>query len=135
MINLEYSLSLYQVVYKDRTRIISNPTQFPDVQDPRTQVVEVQEPMVKASIIVPHGTPGHHPIWFLLICTTDYLGEMIDLCTSHRAEELDHKFLDVSVASSRIMISCIIPLSEIVTDFFDKLKSRSSGFASFELSV
>ncbi|KAF8512280.1 P-loop containing nucleoside triphosphate hydrolase protein [Gautieria morchelliformis] len=106
----------YKIVYKDRTRIISNPTEFPDVQDPRTQVVEVQEPMVKASIIVPH----------------DYLGEMIDLCTSHRAEELDHKFLDVSVASSRIMISCIIPLSEIVTDFFDKLKSRSSGFASFD---
>lgn len=73
--------------------------------------------------------------WFVLIDPEDYLGEMIDLCTSHRAEELDHKFLDISATSSRIMISCTIPLSEIVTDFFDKLKSRSSGFASFELSV
>jgi translation factor GUF1, mitochondrial len=71
----------------------------------------------------------------ICIYTKDYLGEMIDLCTSHRAEELDHKFLDVSATSSRIMISCTIPLSEIVTDFFDKLKSRSSGFASFELSL
>lgn len=71
----------------------------------------------------------------VFIPNVDYLGEMIDLCTSHRAEELDHKFLDVSATSSRIMISCTIPLSEIVTDFFDKLKSRSSGYASFELSV
>lgn len=71
----------------------------------------------------------------MLIPAVVYLGEMIDLCTSHRAEELDHRFLDVSATSSRIMISCTIPLSEIVTDFFDKLKSRSSGFASFELSV
>jgi len=96
--------------------VISNPTEFPDVDDTRTHVVEVQEPMVKASIIVPH----------------DYLGEMMDLCSSHRAEDLDHKFLDVSLTSARIMISCTIPLSEIVTDFFDKLKSRSSGFASLD---
>ncbi|KAI0063422.1 GTP-binding protein lepa [Artomyces pyxidatus] len=107
----------YKVIYRDRTVIISNPTDFPDVSDPSTQVREVHEPVVKASIIVPE----------------DYLGEMMDLCFSHRAEELDHRYLDVSGAgSARAILTCTMPLSEIVTDFFDKLKSRSSGFASFD---
>lgn len=57
---------------------------------------------------------------------------MMDLCFSHRAEDFDHKYLDTSGASSRVILTCTMPLSEIVTDFFDKLKSRSSGFASFE---
>jgi translation elongation factor EF-4 len=57
----------------------------------------------------------------------------MDLCYSHRAEELDHRYLDTaSAASARTILTCIIPLSEIVTDFFSQLKSRSSGFASFE---
>ena len=57
----------------------------------------------------------------------------MDLCFSHRAEDLDHRYLDASGnTDSRIMLTCMIPLSEIVTDFFDKLKSKSSGFASFE---
>ena len=57
----------------------------------------------------------------------------MELCFAHRAEEVDHKYLDASgTESSRIILTCIIPLSSIVTDFFDKLKSRSSGFASFE---
>jgi hypothetical protein len=65
-------LTLSLVVYKDRTKIISNPTEFPDVQDPREHVVEVQEPMVKASIIVPQGMqwiwpPSHAVLWFVLI--------------------------------------------------------------------
>ena len=58
---------------------------------------------------------------------------MMDLCFNHRGEDMDHRYLDTSGAmDARIMLTCIIPLAEIVTDFFDKLKSRSSGFASFE---
>lgn len=58
---------------------------------------------------------------------------MMALCFSHRGENLNHRFLDAGAASSsRVILSCTLPLSEIVTDFFDKLKSRSSGFASFE---
>ena len=58
---------------------------------------------------------------------------MMELCYSHRAEEVDHRYLDSGTSSSpRIMLNCILPLSEIVTEFFDQLKSRSSGFASFE---
>ena len=58
---------------------------------------------------------------------------MMELCYTHRAEELEHRYLDSGTStSSRIMLNCVVPLSEIVTDFFDQLKSRSSGFASFE---
>lgn len=64
---------------------------------------------------------------------TEYLGEMMNLCFTHRGEELDHRYLDASGSQdARIILTCIIPLGEIVTTFFDKLKSRSSGFASFE---
>ncbi|EMD38064.1 hypothetical protein CERSUDRAFT_134612 [Gelatoporia subvermispora B] len=106
----------YKVVYHDRVETVSNPTEFPDVTDSTNRVVEVQEPIVKASIIVPQ----------------EYLGEMMDLCFSHRAEDLDHRYLDSSGSSGRTILTCNLPLTEIVTDFFDQLKSRSSGFASFD---
>ena len=68
-----------------------------------------------------------------MLCTTEYLGDMMDLCFSHRAEDFDHKYIDASGSTStRVILTCTMPLSEIVTDFFDKLKSKSSGFASFE---
>jgi translation factor GUF1, mitochondrial len=60
------------------------------------------------------------------------MGDLMELCFQHRGEELEHRYLDAGSGSARIMITCILPLSEIVTDFFDQLKSRSSGFASFE---
>ena len=76
---------------------------------------------------------GPHKSASLTIRCTEYLGDMMELCFNHRAEDVDHKYLDASGAlSSRIILTCTMPLSEIVTDFFDKLKSRSSGFASFE---
>ncbi|KAJ8507609.1 hypothetical protein ONZ45_g10039 [Pleurotus djamor] len=106
----------YKVVYRDREVIVSNPTDFPDVTDTTSKVKEIQEPTVKASIIVPER----------------YFGDMMDLCYTHRAEELDHRYLDSNGDSSRILMTCILPLSEIVSDFFDQLKSRSSGFASFD---
>ncbi|KAI9571449.1 P-loop containing nucleoside triphosphate hydrolase protein [Boletus coccyginus] len=107
----------YKVLYKDKTVIVSNPAEFPDHSDSSSGVKEVQEPVVKATIIVPE----------------DYLGEMMGLCFAHRAEDLDHRYLDAGDAkSARIILTCTVPLSEIVTDFFDKLKSKSSGYASFD---
>ncbi|KAI0797564.1 GTP-binding protein lepa [Abortiporus biennis] len=107
----------FKVVYKDnKTVIISNPVDFPDTVDSSGRVKEVQEPVVSATIIVPE----------------EYLGEMMDLCYTHRAEEMDHRYLDTSGTSARVILTCILPLSEVVTNFFDKLKSRSSGFASFD---
>ena len=65
---------------------------------------------------------------------SEFLGDMIELCYGRRGENLDHRYLDTgsTSSSSRVMLTCTIPLSEIVTDFFDQLKGRSSGFASFE---
>lgn len=126
-----------EVIYKDkgtdRTAVVSNPTDFPDTTDTASKVKEVQEPVVKASIIVPEGAgllqiDNGSPVTEAI----EYLGEMMDLCFFHRGEDLEYKYLDSSGSSSRIIMTCTIPLSEIVTDFFDKLKSRSSGFASFE---
>lgn len=126
-----------QVIYRekgaDRTVVVSNPTDFPDTTDAASKVREVQEPVVRASIIVPEGAAL---IWvgndLSLTKIPEYLGEMMDLCFVHRGEDLDYKYLDSSGSSPRIIMTCTIPLSEVVTDFFDKLKSRSSGFASFE---
>lgn len=61
----------------------------------------------------------------------------MELCYSRRAEELNHRYLDAGsdASSSRIILTCVMPLSEIVTDFFDQLKSSSSGFASFEYEI
>ena len=124
---------IYRERGTSRTVVVSNPTDFPDTTDAASKVKEVQEPVVKATIIVPEGAT--------LLCINDsppiteiieYLGEMMDLCFVHRGEDLDYKYLDSSGSSARIIMTCTIPLSEIVTDFFDRLKSRSSGFASFE---
>ncbi|KAH9950270.1 P-loop containing nucleoside triphosphate hydrolase protein [Amylocystis lapponica] len=107
----------YKVVYKHKTVIVSNPTDFPDVSDFGDKVKEVQEPIVKASIIVPQK----------------YLGEIMDLCFAYRGTALAHRYLDTTGdTSSRAIITCQMPLAEIVTEFFDLLKSRSSGFASFD---
>lgn len=59
----------------------------------------------------------------------------MDLCFSNRAEDVDHRYLDSGLggsSSARAILTCRLPLSEIVTGFFSNLKSRSSGFASFE---
>lgn len=57
---------------------------------------------------------------------------MMDLCYTHRASNLDHRYLDTASSYARVILTCELPLSEIVTDFFSQLKSRSSGYASFE---
>lgn len=65
-----------------------------------------------------------------------YFSAMMDLCFEHRGTDLDWHPMDVNASgdaeSSRVLMTVKLPLAEIVTGFFDKLKSRSSGFASFE---
>ncbi|KAG9046410.1 Translation factor guf1 mitochondrial [Tulasnella sp. UAMH 9824] len=105
----------YEVVYRgNKIKHVSNPVDFPDPHD--HNVIEVREPMVKATIIVPD----------------EYLGDMMDLVSSHRGTEIEHKYLDTGSTAARAMLTSTLPLSEVVTDFFDKLKQRSSGFASFD---
>ncbi|KAI0748626.1 GTP-binding protein lepa [Daedaleopsis nitida] len=119
----------YQVVHRDgSTALVSNPTNFPDPADfaGGGRVKAVLEPIVKASIIVPEK----------------YFSAMMDLCFEHRGTDLDWHPMDVNAAaesegagdamSNRVLMTVTLPLAEIVTSFFDKLKSRSSGFASFD---
>jgi len=106
----------YKIVYRDRVTMISNPTDFPDPSDSSSKIVEVQEPIVNASIVVPE----------------EYLGEMMELCYARRAANLEHRYLDSASASARILLKCQLPLSEIVSDFYSLLKGRSSGYASFD---
>jgi len=90
---------------------IDNPSNYPDVQ----RIDFVEEPYVKASIIVPN----------------DYVGTIMELCQGKRGEYLNMEYLD----SNRVTLTYDIPLSEIVYDFFDQLKSRTKGYASFDYEL
>ncbi|KAH9848906.1 GTP-binding protein lepa [Lenzites betulinus] len=112
----------YKVIHRSRKdSIVSNPTDFPEPGDFASggRAKAVEEPIVKASIIVPEK----------------YFSAMMDLVFENRGTDLEWHTLDVAGEASgdrRVLMSAKLPLAEIVTDFFDKLKSRSSGFASFD---
>ena len=130
-------LSFRSVIYRDNKEVlVSNPTDFPDVAHTTSKVKEIREPVVNAAVITPEGW-GIDLIFLTVVDRCDlkleYFGDMMELCYSHRAERVDHRYLDSGTTTSpRIMLTCTLPFSEIVTNFFDQLKSRSSGFASFE---
>lgn len=71
------------------------------------------------------------------IHSSEYVGAMIELCHSRRAVSIEHRYIEEARNSradsaTRVMINSKLPLMEVVTDFFDALKHRSSGYASFE---
>ncbi|MDQ5940919.1 MAG: hypothetical protein QG632_645, partial [Candidatus Dependentiae bacterium] len=100
---------LYQLDLTDGTKMnIENPSYFPEVQ----RIAEIREPMVNATII----------------CPTTYLGNMMQLCQEHRGTQKNMKYID----ENRVILEYSLPLNEIVTDFYDLLKSRSAGYASFD---
>jgi GTP-binding protein LepA len=88
--------------------MIDNPSNMPETQ----KIDYVEEPYVKASIIVPN----------------DYVGAIMDLCQNKRGEFQNMEYLD----SNRVTLTYDMPLSEIVYDFFDTLKSSTRGYASFD---
>lgn len=113
----EYNMSViitapsvrYQVTLTNGKKIeIENPADFPE----RNYIETIYEPIIKATIIVP----------------TDYLGNILDLCQKKRGLQLDMTYLD----EGRVILKYRLPLNEIATDFYDKLKSFSSGYASFD---
>lgn len=91
------------------TLIIDNPAEFPVGKK------YIEEPYVKGTIIVPK----------------DYVGNVMELCQEKRGTFLNMNYLD----DTRTMISYDLPLAEIVIDFYDKLKSRTKGYASFEYEM
>ncbi|HOA84639.1 MAG TPA: translation elongation factor 4 [Bacillota bacterium] len=100
---------IYEVECKNRGRIkIDNPTDFPSADE----IEKAYEPIVKAGIITP----------------SEYVGGLMELCQERRGVFIDMKYLD----PTRVELVYRLPLSEIVFDFFDALKSRSRGYASLD---
>ncbi|MCK4517773.1 translation elongation factor 4, partial [Candidatus Babeliales bacterium] len=111
--NLEIITTAPTVLYKIKLTsgeemTIENPSKFPDV----VKIDHVLEPMIDATIITPK----------------EYLGNILKLCQNRRGEQKDMSYLD----EKRIVLHYKMPLNEVVIDFYDKLKSASAGYASFD---
>lgn len=116
----EYNLDLIttapSVVYylnlTDGTRMrIDNPTNYPDP----SLIESSEEPFIKASIFTPSA----------------YIGSIMELCQNRRGVYIDTKYLD----TDRVELHYRLPLNEVVYDFFDALKSRTKGYASFDYEL
>ncbi len=115
----EYDLDLIStapsVVYKIRLNsgqeiTLHNPADYPDP----THIDTIEEPWIKATIMVPD----------------DYLGAVLTLCTEKRGEQKD-----LTYVGNRAMVVYELPLNEVVFDFYDRLKSVSRGYASFDYEM
>ena len=99
----------YRLTLTDGTvEVIDNPSAYPDP----TRIVKQEEPFVNAHIYTPN----------------DYVGPLMDLCQTKRGVLVDMKYMD----ETRVDLHYLIPLGEIVYDFFDAIKSRSRGYASYD---
>jgi GTP-binding protein LepA len=99
---------VYEVeTHNGETLKVDNPANLPDVGS----VMMIREPIIQANILVPK----------------EYLGSVINLCVEKRGVQVDMQYLGTQVS-----LKYDLPLSEVVLDFFDRLKSVSRGFASFE---
>ena len=100
---------LFRVIKTDgEVLMIQNPTNLPPVQE----IDHIEEPIVKANIIVP----------------TDYVGPVMELAQERRGNMLNMEYLD----TKRVTLHYEIPLNEVVYDFFDSLKSRTKGYGSLD---
>ena len=113
----EYNLDLvttapsveYIVIKTDGERLeIDNPTNLPDA----SEIDYMMEPIVKATIMTPK----------------EYVGSIMELCQDRRGTYIDMVYLD----DTRVSLNYELPLNEIIYDFFDALKSRTRGYASFD---
>jgi len=103
---------IYNVFKTDGTSVqITNPTNMPAP----TEIDFMEEPIVKASIITP----------------SDYVGAVMDLCQSRRGVYVSMEFVE----QTRAVVTYIVPLNEIIYDFFDTLKSRTRGYASLDYEL
>ncbi|MBO4635876.1 MAG: elongation factor 4 [Clostridiales bacterium] len=114
--NLDLISTAPSVVYKvyrtDGTCIeVDNPTNMPDP----SEIDYMEEPIVNCTIMLPK----------------DYVGNIMELCQDRRGEYKDMKYLD----DKRVMLHYLMPLNEIIYDFFDALKSRTRGYASLDYEM
>ena len=99
---------VYRVVMEDGTEHeVTNPSEYPE-----GKIAEVYEPVVRATILTP----------------TDFIGTVMELCQSRRGVQTGMDYL----SEDRVEIRYLLPLAEIVFDFFDALKSRTKGYASLD---
>ena len=102
---------VYQMHMTDGSRFdLHNPADMPGV----TKIAEIEEPWIKATILTPD----------------EYLGPVLTLCTERRGEQVD-----LTYAGNRAMAVYRLPLNEVVFDFYDRLKSVTKGYASFDYAV
>ena len=102
---------VYEVFMTDGSKIeMHNPADMPDV----TKIERIEEPWIKATILTPD----------------EYLGSVLSLCTERRGEQVD-----LTYVGTRAMVIYKLPLNEIVFDFYDKLKSVTKGYASFDYEI
>nr|MBO4518395.1 elongation factor 4 [Clostridia bacterium] len=102
----------YKVYKTDGTMlVVENPTHLP----PTTEIAYMEEPVISASIFTP----------------PDYVGPIMELCQQKRGTYKDMTYLD----KTRVEMKYILPLNEIIYDFFDSLKSRTKGYASFDYEI
>ena len=103
---------VYRVTKTDGTTVeVYTPLNYPDP----AEIQEAQEPFVKASIITP----------------PEYVGNIMELCQQRRGEYQDMTYLD----QSRVELHYLMPLNEIIYDFFDSLKSRTRGYGSLDYEL
>ena len=102
---------IYQVHMNDCSmQEIHNPADMPDP----VQIDRIEEPWIRATILVPD----------------DYLGQVLKLCEERRGSQIN-----LTYAGSRAMVQYVLPLNEVVFDFYDRLKSVSRGYASFDYEL
>ena len=111
--NLDLITTAPGVIYKIKmtdgsVRMIDNPSNYPSPDE----IAEAAEPVVRASVITP----------------TEFVGGIMELCQDKRGTFIDMKYID----TERVELHYILPLNEIIYDFFDALKSRSKGYASLD---
>ena len=103
---------IYHVNMTDGTKIeVDSPNKLPD----KVKIKSIEEPYIKTNIFVP----------------SEYIGSIMELCQDKRGTYIDMEYID----PTRVNIHYDIPLSEIVYDFFDKLKSSTKGYASFDYEI
>ncbi|MGB0570750.1 MAG: translation elongation factor 4 [Alphaproteobacteria bacterium] len=102
---------VYHITLTDGEELVlHNPSDYPDV----TRIETIEEPWIKASIMVPD----------------EYLGAVLQLCTERRGEQVE-----LTYVGGRAMAVYKLPLNEVVFDFYDRLKSISRGYASFDYEL
>ncbi len=102
---------VYQIALRDGEEIeLHNPADLPDVM----KIAEIREPWIRATILSPD----------------EYLGAILKLCQERRGNQID-----LSYVGRRAKVVYDLPLNEVVFDFYDRLKSVSKGYASFDYTI